>query len=502
MKNNVKHLIPALGCLWLMTGCTQLQQHEKNPTTPAPISTTPPGLSTMIAYFPSGTVAGSGLMVEKTAPELVLVGHPYSYSYTVSNMTPATLENVIVMDRVTSNFIPTDSDPAASSMASGKATWNLGAMAPNESKTIIVRGTSAEEGVVTTCGWASYNPVLCQDIHIVKASIALTKSEPPEVLICDPIPITLTVKNTGSSQLTRVHVIDTLPTGMTAAGKSLMTFDTSALAPGESTNFEYAATATNTGTMVNRAKVTCTEGVTAEASASTKVRQPILAISCKATDREYVGREFDVNYTVSDLGDAAAAGSRLEVTVPAGLDIVSAGTGQAGDGKIDYDLGTLDTNYPQTVTATFSSVAPGKFDFTGSASGTCASVTSTICETKVIGLPATHLEKSGNPNPLAIGGITTYTVTVTNQGSADDSNLAISIIVGTNLAPVGSDQTNATIKGQRVTFRAIPTLGAKESVTYTVRARGVSAGVAETRFILSSDSVTKPIMAEESTTVY
>lgn len=440
-------------------------------------------------------------MVEKTAPELVLVGHPYNYSYMVSNMTAATLENVIVMDRVTSDFIPTESDPAASSMASGKATWNLGAMGPNESKTIIVRGTSADEGVVTTCGWASYNPVLCQNIHIVKANIALTRSEPPEVLICDPIPITLTVKNTGSSQLTGVHVTDMLPTGMTAAGKSLMTFDTSALAPGESTNFEYDAAATTTGVLVSRAKVTCTEGVTAEASASTKVHQPILAINCKATDQQYVGREFDVNYTVSNLGDAAAAGSRLEVTVPVGLDIVSAGTGQAGDGKIDYDLGTVDTNSPQTVTATFSSVAAGTFDFTGSASGTCASVTTT-CETKVVGLPATQLEKSGNPNPVAIGGTTTYTVKVTNQGSADDSNLVISISVGTNLVPVSSDQTNATIKGQRVTFRAIPTLGAKESVTYTVRARGVSPGVAPTKFILSSDSVTKPIMAEESTTVY
>jgi uncharacterized repeat protein (TIGR01451 family) len=499
MKTNLKHVTSALGCVLLVTGCAWQQQGKK---TPPPAQMSAPGPSANMAYFPSGTKEGSGLSVEKTAPAQVLVGRPYEYTYVVSNISDATLENVVVMDRVTSDFTFSDSEPAASRMAGGRATWNLGALAPKESKTITVRGSSADEGVVTTCGWASYNPVLCQDIHIVKANIALTKTEPPDVLICDPIPTTLTVQNTGSSPLTGVEVTDTLPTGMNAGGKSSVTFDAAYLAVGDSTNFQYNATATSTGALVNNAKVTSSEGVSAEATATTTVHQPVLAITCKAADQEYIGRRFDVSYTVSSTGDAPAAGSKLEIAVPAGLDVSSAGTGQVSNGKIDYDLGTVENSIPQTVTATFTSATSGTFDFTGSVSGSCAAAATTTCETKVVGVPAILLEKSDNPDPVAVGATTVYTVKVTNQGSADDSNVAISIVVDAELVPVSSDQPTATINGQTVTFAVIPTLAAQQSVTYTIVAKGVTPGDAHTRFILSSANVTTPSRAEESTTVY
>ncbi len=502
MKNNIQSITSAIGCLLLITGCAQQQQQGKYNAAPAQVSTPAPAPSANIAYFPSGSIQGSGLSVEKTAPAQVLVGQPYQYSYVVSNLTDATLENVVVMDRVTSDFTPSDSDPAATSTGDGKASWNLGTLAPKEGKTITVKGSSADEGVVTTCGWATYNPVLCQDIQVVKANIALTKTEPSDVLICDPIPTTLTVKNTGSSALTGVEITDNLPSGMTADGKSSLTFEAGALAPGASTNFQYNATATSTGSLVNNAKVTSTEGVTASASATVNVHQPVLAISCKATDQQYMGRKFDVSYTVSDTGDAPAAGSKLEVIVPAGLNVVSAGTGQAANGKIDYDLGTVDTNNPQTVSATFTSATAGTFDFAGSVSGSCAAAASTTCETKVVGIPAILLEKSDNPDPVAVGDTTVYTVKVTNQGTADDSNVAISIVVDSELTPVSSDQPGATINGQTVTFPVIPTLGAKQAVTYTIVAKGVTPGDAHTKFILSSANVTTPITAEESTTVY
>ncbi len=84
--------------------------------------------------------------------------------------------------------------------------------------------------------------------------------------------------------------------------------------------------------------------MSAEATATTTVHQPVLAITCKATDQQYIGRKFDVSYTVSSTGDAPAAGSKLEITVPAGIDVASAGTGEVSNGKIDYDLGTVENS--------------------------------------------------------------------------------------------------------------------------------------------------------------
>ncbi len=453
------------------------------------------------AYFPSGNACGSGILLQKFAPAEVIAGQPYQYSYKVSNLTDATLENVVVNDRVSSDFSATDSTPKADSMADGKASWNLGTFGPKEVKTIVVNGSSPDEGVVTTCGTATYNPVACQDIHVVKANIALTKTEPADENICDPIPVVLDVKNTGSSALSGVQITDTLPAGMTSDGKSALTFDVGNLAPGESKEIKYNAAASTTGKLVNSAKVTSAQGVSAEASATTTVHQPVLAVTCKAADQSFLGRKFDVCYTVANSGDAAAAGATLAVAIPAGLNVVNTtGNGQVKDGNIVYDLGSIDAGASQNVCATFVGAAAGTYSFTGTTKGTCAAAATTSCETKVVGVAAILLEKKDDPDPVAVGDTTTYTVKVTNQGSANDSNVHVTVTVDDELVPVSASA--GTINGQVIDFPVVPTLAPKDAVTYTIVAKGVKAGGAVTKFSLKSDMLTSPITAEESTTVY
>jgi uncharacterized repeat protein (TIGR01451 family) len=145
---------------------------------------------------------------------------------------------------------------------------------------------------------------------------------------------------------------------------------------------------------------------------------------------------------------------------------------------------------------------PGTLNFNSTAGSEAVMPVNSACATEVAGLPAILLEKSDNPDPVAVGDTTTYTVKVTNQGSADDANVAISIVVDSQLVPISSDQAGATISGQTVTFPVIPTLAAKQVVTYTVIAKGVKAGNAHTKFIVGSQMLTSPLTAEESTTVY
>ena len=508
MKVNLKHLVSAACCAALLAGCAQQQQQGKY-TAPAATASTASAAAPMMAaktgsssaYFPSGTAMGSALMLEKSAPAEVLAGQPYEYSYKVSNLTDATLENVMVNDRVGSNFTSTDSEPKATSSTGGNASWNLGTLAPKETKMITVKGSSAEEGTVTTCGYATYNPVACQDIHVVKANIELTKSEPADELICDPIPVTITVKNTGTSKLTDVKIEDSLPAGMTSDSKSALTFDAGTLAPGESKEFKYNAAASATGKLVNTAKATSAQGVTAEASASTTIHQPVLAITCKASEQQFMGRKFDVCYTVSNTGDAPAAGTKLEVSIPSGLTVVSTtGNGAVSGGKVTWDLGAVDAANPQNVCVTLSGANGGSYDFAGTAKGACAAAVSTSCTTKVVGIPAILLEKADDPDPVAVGDTTTYTVKVTNQGSADDHNVQIIVEIAPELAPVSSSE--GSISGNTVTMPLVPTLAPKQAVTYKIVAKGVNVGDGHTLFRLKSDVLKAEITAQESTHVY
>jgi uncharacterized repeat protein (TIGR01451 family) len=507
MKVNLKHLVSAACCAALLAGCAQQQQQGKY-AAPAATSTgskaaasAPVKTGSSSAYFPSGKSEGSALLLEKSAPAEVLAGQPYEYSYKISNLSDATLENVTVNDRVGSNFTATDSEPKATSSTGGNAVWNIGTLGPKESKTIVVKGSSAEEGVVTTCGYATYNPVACQDIRIVKANIELTKTEPADELICNPIPVTITVKNTGTSKLTGVKIADSLPAGLTSDSKSELTFDAGTLAPGESKEFKYNASASTTGKLVNTARATSDQGVSAEASAATTVHQPVLAIECKATEQQFLGRKFDVSYTVSNTGDAPAAGTKVEVSLPAGLNVVSTtGNGAVSGGKVIWDLGAVDAANPQTVSVTLTGSTGGSFDFAATAKGACAAAVSTSCSTKIVGVAAILLEKADDPDPVAIGDTTTYTVKVTNQGFADDHNIQVVVEIAPELAPVSSSE--GSISGNTVTFPLVPTLAPKASVTYKIVAKGVNVGDGHTLFKLTSDVLKSQITAEESTHVY
>ena len=79
-------------------------------------------------------------------------------------------------------------------------------------------------------------------------------------------------------------------------------------------------------------------------------------------------------------------------------------------------------NAPKQLCATFTSANSGTFVFSAMAKGTCAKEVSTSCQTKVIGISALLLEKADHPDPIEVGETTTYTVKVTNQGTADDIN--------------------------------------------------------------------------------
>src|SRR5262249_15281163 len=196
----------------IMAGCAQQQQqqgryHPTPATAPAPapqrageLRTTSSGYCPDFATFeengvrwirgsmgfPTGLRDSSGLLIEKTVPAEVLAGQQFDYAYKVSNLLDCPIQNVVVYDRVTPNFSAAQSDPQPTGTREGVASWDLGHFGPKETKTIHVKGSSADEGTITTCGWATYLPVLCEDVKVVKANIQLVKAAPAEGRHCDP----------------------------------------------------------------------------------------------------------------------------------------------------------------------------------------------------------------------------------------------------------------------------------------------------------------------------
>ncbi|MGA3283622.1 MAG: hypothetical protein ABSD57_04090 [Verrucomicrobiota bacterium] len=469
---------------------------------PAPAPTEPkaaPAPAAPSSTQPCAAEIRSGLVhLAKKVPAEATLGQEYMTELDATAV--ACADNIVVVDHVPAGASFVRSDPPAQ-VDGDKLTWNLPDMNAGQAQSIKVWLRADKEGTLTSCATVKADPKVCGDTRVVKPDIQLTKSEPGDVIVCDPIPVTLVVKNTGSSRLTGVKVIDNLPGGLTSDGRNSLVFDAGTLAPGESKEFKFNATAATTGKYQNPAQATSDQGVSAKASASTAVHQAVLALSCKAREQQYMGRLFNVCFTVSNSGDVPAAGAQVVMPIPAGLTVNSATAGGHMSGNnLVWDLGSLSVNAPQDLCATFASANAGTFDFKATAKGTCAAAGSTSCSTKVVGIAAILLEKADDPDPVAVGETTTYTVKVTNQGSADDSNVRVVVTIAPELVPVSASE--GTIDGQTVTLPVVPKLPAKQAVAYKIVAKGVRAGDGHTKFTLSSDMLKSPITAEESTTIY
>lgn len=502
-------LTTALCCaagLFLWSGCaTQQQQQQRSSDSSMDFvaAPTPPAPAVQPAAQPAKATCNDptwGLVkVDKKMPAEASVGGELKSEFTVTAQGCA--GNVTVRDTVPANATYVRSEPAAT--VDGKQlTWNLGDMEAGATQKITVWLKAEQEGTIASCATVSADPRTCASTRVVRPALELTKTAPAEVTICDKIPVVLTVKNSGSSALTSVKVQDTLPEGLLADGKRDLTFDVGNMAPGESKQFKFDATAAKPGSYANVAQATCAQGVKAQAKASTLVRQPVLAITCKAPEERYINRPFEVCFNVVNKGDVASAATVVELAVPSGLTARSATAGgNISAGKVTWDLGSAGVNAAKDLCVTLVGEAPGSYSFAATTRGSCAKAVNTTCNTRLVGISALLLEKADNPDPIAIGETTTYTVKVTNQGTADDTNVKMVVEFPAEVTPV-SASNGGTVQGKRVTFPPFPTLAPKQAFTYTIQAKGEKAGDARIRFIRTSDGIPAPTTAEESTRVY
>jgi uncharacterized repeat protein (TIGR01451 family) len=80
--------------------------------------------------------------VDKSAPETVEAGENLTYTLVVTNGGPSTADNAVVTDRLPEGFTFVSADNGGAQTAPGVVTWNLGAMAPGEQRTVTVTATA------------------------------------------------------------------------------------------------------------------------------------------------------------------------------------------------------------------------------------------------------------------------------------------------------------------------------------------------------------------------
>jgi uncharacterized repeat protein (TIGR01451 family) len=454
--------------------------------------------------YPTGDKDTSIILLERFTPVEVRVGQAISYTIKVTNLTSAAIDDVVVAEQFPKSFKVDSISPEPGSSEPGRATWTWAELGPRATKETRVSGTAEGAEEPDFCATVTFKTVACAATRIVEPELVLTKSAPAEVLLCDPIPLRMVVSNPGTGVARNVRVSEKLPQGWaTADVRTALAFDIGDLAAGQAREVSVSVRASKTGELTNTASATEEGGLSAEASARTVVRQPMLAVSKTGPEYRYVGRPATFEITVANQGDAPARETVLVDSLPDGVQFISATEGgRFSAGKVTWNLGTIAPSAAQTVQLAVKAPQRGTFRNSAVAKAYCAEGSASAA-LEVRGIPAILLEVIDIHDPIEVGQNETYEIAVVNQGSADGTNIVITCMLPEEQEYVsGTGPTRAEVRDKKITFAPLASLAPKAKATYRVVVKGVAAADVRFKVSLTSDQIRSPVEETESTQIY
>ena len=459
--------------------------------------------------FPVRNIMGNVIRLEKMSPRQVSAGESFDYQIKVTNLTNQSLQNVLVTEHIPENVTISSSEPRADKMEAGRVHWMLDTLAANDSRVISINAIAEGTGSFTSCADVSYTSPVCAEIAIVEAQIQLTKTAPAEALICDRIPVEYVVTNTGTGYACDIMIKDQLPEGlMTAEGANDLTFTLDSLGPGESRQFTAMLDSSRTGVFESTAVAVAGVGGRVESDMTkTLVVQPVLAIKQSCPADQLIGRSLTYDITVANNGDGMAKDTIIEVMVPEQTKFESATEGGqfsvTSPGKVTWNIGMLEPDSSISVAVKLHCESAGTITSEAMAKAYCAEAVSASCSTMLAGVPGILLEVVDLADPIELGQDETYVITVTNQGSAEDTNIQLTCMLEPGMEYISSSgPTAADVVENAVIFAPLPSIAPKVVVSWRVTVKAVSSGDMRFKAVMNTDQLERAVEEAEATRFY
>lgn len=479
------------------------------PEAPAPIPAPPVknicGDSTLVKSYPCEEC--EVIVLTKQMPSRVLLNKPFDYTITVKNVSNEILTNVVVTERLADNFNFISANPNAGRKGNDLS-WKIPTFGPGKSVTITITGSATTLDCVQHCSNVTYDNFGCAAVEVVQPMLAITKTAPSKVMICEPIPLEIVVTNTGTGDAENVVITDILPDGLTTTdGKTSIKVNAGNLAQGASKKIMANLVASKTGVFTNTATVSSDNTDDAQATATTTVVAPNLSITKVGPARQYLGKNIKYTITVTNHGNAPAVDLVLDDTIPAGIGQVKVSDGgvlAANRSSIQWALNDLAPGKSQTVTVEYVSNTIGSVSDTATVTAKCAEAKSASATTQIIGIPAVLLEVVDLIDPVEIGEETTYRITATNQGSSVGTNIAITCMLESNeqFIDCGNCATQPSVSGGTVSFAPLASLAPHAEAVWEVKVKAVAPGDVRFKVSMNTDQIGRPVEETESTHLY
>ncbi|MDT7042279.1 hypothetical protein [Candidatus Nitronereus thalassa] len=471
-----------------------------------------PAVSGIIAKGLSKTTwMAPSITLEQQCPSALILGDTAEFPITLTNSSQVNASNVVLRHTIPAGMEFVGSNPQAQQVGNS-LTWNLTDLAAQTSRQVILHmkakasGTYVNE-VVVEANDGVHSQSMCS-ATVGEPILSLTQTCPSTVLVGERSEFHVTITNTGTGVAKDLQLTDRVPNGMShASGQPEVTRKIDSLAAGSTVTEVFTFTANQPGAASNVVQVTGSRNLQEQVSCDLTIEQPSMSLKMTGPENRFLGTTATYSLEVTNTGTAPTTGVVVHDTLPSGFTFESAnppGNHLPNTNNVSWNLGTM---------------APGEtktFQVTGRAntSGRQCNIATVQTErglkeraevcTSVEGVAALLLEVTDSPDPVEIGTQTSYSILVTNQGTANATNIKIAATIPDGMEYVSSSGSTArlVVLGKLVDFDPIPTLRPKENLVFTVTVKGVQPGDLRFRVEMNADQLTSPVLEEESTKLY
>lgn len=445
--------------------------------------------------------------IEWNAPTSVRINQPMPCQIVVKNTSSSPVQNVVIRHRPSQGVVCKESEPAASNDA-GELLWNLGTLAPEQTKRIDLTLIAQTRGPINHNASVTFAAAAVHQVQVREPMLAVKMSGPEKVIAGENVTLLFAISNPGDGIAEGVKLKTTLPDGLEHPRGKIVDFEVGNLAPKESKVVQLICQAKGSGTQKCAITVNGDGGLSASDSAQVDILMPKLDVAMSGPKLRYLDRHAIYVLKVSNPGSAPATQVEVENTIPIGFKFHQANHGgkyAEATRQVSWTIGDLQPGESKDIAVDLIPVEPGEHRLIAQVKGARGLKSEADVKTLVEGLPSLFIEVGHVDDPIEVGAETAYQVRIENTGTKMETNIEVVCTLPEQLEFKGA-KCNTTLRyrleGRNLIFEPLPRLAPKADVIYSIQVKGIGPGDVRFRTKIKSDGLKEPVLREESMRIY
>jgi uncharacterized repeat protein (TIGR01451 family) len=449
--------------------------------------------------------------LDVTGPPTVIVGQEATYAINLANTGQVESQPMTVRTAVPEGAQYVRSDPAAIVENNGLV-WTLGGLAGRQAHRVTATFRTARVGPVTLKaqvqtgdGLRGEKAVTTDVTAAPQPALKLTLDGPESAVLGAPVPYNVVVSNPGTGPVTGLVINAKFDAGLEHETRlNPVETKVGTLAPGATQTIPLALTPRQAGALATTVTARADGGLADSGKHTVTVKRAEVSVRNSGPAWRYVGRPADWTLVVENTGEVPLTNVRVRADLPPELTFQSASEGGTlQQSQVTWPAGALKPGEKRVLTLTTlcKALTPRALTVV-SVTADPGIDTRAAAPLEIRGLPAVRMKVTDRDDPVEVGKQTAYEVEVTNQGSLPAESVQVVALVPEEMRIVSAKgPARGVVSGQRVTFPAVSSLAPGQTVTYTIEVQALKAGTAYFRAELTTNTLTKPLVEEESTSV-